>query len=59
MSEESIAQGLGKLLGDPNLRLMLGRAGLVRNAAFSFKKTAEQTIGVYERLVGNTTSERR
>jgi glycosyltransferase involved in cell wall biosynthesis len=54
MSEESIAQGLGKLLGDRNLRFMLGRAGLLRNAAFSFKKTAEQTIGVYERLVGAT-----
>jgi glycosyltransferase involved in cell wall biosynthesis len=53
LSEESIARGLGELLGDPSLRLRLGRAGLVRSAAFSFKKTAEQTIGVYEMLAGS------
>jgi glycosyltransferase involved in cell wall biosynthesis len=52
MSEESIAQGLRKLLGDQSLRLRLGRAGLLRSASFSFKSTAEQTTGVYERLAG-------
>jgi glycosyltransferase involved in cell wall biosynthesis len=52
MSEESIAEGLGKLLGDSSLKLSLGRAGLVRNATFSFERTAEQTIGVYEMLAG-------
>ena len=52
MSEESIAEGLGKLLGDSNLRLSLGRAGLARSATFSFEKTAAQTIGVYEMLAG-------
>jgi glycosyltransferase involved in cell wall biosynthesis len=52
MSEESIAQALAKVLGDPSLRLRLGRAGLARSAAFSFKKTAEQTAHVYERLAG-------
>jgi hypothetical protein len=52
MSEESITEGLGKLLGDSSLRLGLGRAGLLRSATFSFEKTAEQTIGVYEMLAG-------
>jgi glycosyltransferase involved in cell wall biosynthesis len=52
MSEESISQGLGQLLSDSSLRLSLGRAGLVRSATFSFEKTAEQTIGVYEMLAG-------
>jgi glycosyltransferase involved in cell wall biosynthesis len=52
MSEESIANALGKLLGDPSLRVRLGRAGLLRSATFSFKKTAEQTVRVYEMLAG-------
>jgi glycosyltransferase involved in cell wall biosynthesis len=52
MSEESIAQGLGELLDDRSLRLRLGRAGLVRSATFSFKRTAEQTVAVYEMLAG-------
>jgi glycosyltransferase involved in cell wall biosynthesis len=52
MSEESIAQGLDKLLGDSSLRLSLGQAGLARSATFSFQKTAEQTTAVYERLAG-------
>jgi glycosyltransferase involved in cell wall biosynthesis len=52
MSEESIAQALAKVLGDPSLRLRLASAGLARSAAFSFKKTAEQTAHVYERLAG-------
>lgn len=52
LSEESIAQGLRKLLGDHSLRLRLGRAGLARSAKFSFKNTADQTRGVYERLAG-------
>lgn len=54
MSEESIAQGLGELLGDSSLRLRLGQAGLARSATFSFKRTAEQTTAVYERLAGAT-----
>jgi len=52
LSEEAMAQGLRKLLGDQSLRLKLGRAGLARSATFSFKNTAEQTAGVYERLAG-------
>ena len=52
LSEEAIARGLGKLLGDSSLRARLAHAGLVRSARFSFKKTAEQTIGVYEMLAG-------
>jgi glycosyltransferase involved in cell wall biosynthesis len=53
LSEESIAKGLGKLLGDAQLRARLGQAGLVRSASFSFKKTAEQTTEVYKMLAGS------
>jgi glycosyltransferase involved in cell wall biosynthesis len=53
LSEESIAKGLGKLLGDLHLRARLGRAGLVRSASFSFKKAAEQTIEVYKMVAGS------
>lgn len=52
MSEESIARGLGRLVGDRDLRARLGAAGLARSASFSFKRAAEQTIEVYERVVG-------
>lgn len=50
LSEESIANGLRKIVGDSSLRDNLGRAGLARSAAFSFKNTAEQTAEVYKRL---------
>ena len=53
LSEESIAKGLGKLLGDAHLRGRLGQAGLVRSASFGFKKAAEQTIEVYKSLAGS------
>ena len=52
MSEESIAEGLRKLLGDTNLKLKLARAGLNRSATFSFQKAAQQTSGVYEMVAG-------
>jgi glycosyltransferase involved in cell wall biosynthesis len=53
LSEDSIAKGLGKLLGDAQFRARLGQAGLARSASFSFKKTAEQTIEVYKRVAGS------
>jgi glycosyltransferase involved in cell wall biosynthesis len=52
LREQSIAAGLSKLLGDAHLRMSLGRAGLLRSASFSFKKAAEQTVGVYELVAG-------
>jgi glycosyltransferase involved in cell wall biosynthesis len=53
LSEESIAMGLGKLLGDLGLRVRLGQAGLVRSASLSFEKTAERTIEIYEMVAGS------
>jgi len=52
LSEEAIAKGIGKLVGDSGLRASLTQAGLMRSATFSFKKTAERTIRVYEMLAG-------
>jgi len=52
-SEESITQALGRLLTEPSLRQKLGQAGLSRSAEFSFKKAAEQTVNVYERVAGS------
>ena len=53
MSEESITRGLGKLLGDEQLRAGLVQAGLARSASFSYQKTADQTMRVYERVAGS------
>jgi glycosyltransferase involved in cell wall biosynthesis len=52
MSEDSIAEGLRKLVGDRSMKLRLCEAGLARSESFSFRKTAEQTIDVYQRVVG-------
>jgi glycosyltransferase involved in cell wall biosynthesis len=51
MDEASIAEGLTRVLGDADLRLRLGEAGFARSRQFNFKNAAEQTIGVYERVM--------
>jgi glycosyltransferase involved in cell wall biosynthesis len=52
MDEASIAEALTGVLSDANLRHRLGQAGLARSRQFNFKNAAEQTIGVYERVMG-------
>jgi glycosyltransferase involved in cell wall biosynthesis len=52
MDEASIAEALTEVLSDTGLRHRLGQAGLARSRQFTFKNAANQTIGVYERLMG-------
>lgn len=48
-SVEAIAGGLADLLRSPDLRADLRARGLARAATFSWRRTAEQTLGVYEK----------
>jgi glycosyltransferase involved in cell wall biosynthesis len=50
--DASIADALTRVLSDYELRHRLGQAGLARSRQFKFKNAAEQTIGVYERVMG-------
>jgi len=42
-----LAEALGTILGDPGLQARLREAGLTRAAAFSWDRTAAQTLAVY------------
>jgi glycosyltransferase involved in cell wall biosynthesis len=44
---EPLAEALGRVLGDPALRERLRAAGLARAAAFSWERTARETLAVY------------
>jgi glycosyltransferase involved in cell wall biosynthesis len=43
----ALAEALGRLLAEPGLRERLREAGLVRAAAFSWERTARETLAVY------------
>jgi len=51
LDEQSIANALKQLLGDPQLSKRLVQEGLRRSREFSFRNAARQTIDVYERLM--------
>jgi glycosyltransferase involved in cell wall biosynthesis len=51
-SVESIAEGLARLLDDPDLRARLAAAGPGQVAPFTWDAAARQVLGVYERLGG-------
>ncbi|HWQ15719.1 MAG TPA: glycosyltransferase family 1 protein [Roseiflexaceae bacterium] len=46
----AIAEALGRVLADAGLRARLSQAGLRRASAFSWRRTAALTLGVYERV---------
>jgi glycosyltransferase involved in cell wall biosynthesis len=50
-SVESIAAAVERILGDAELRRRLSLAGTARATMFSWKKTAELTLKVYEQVV--------
>ncbi len=52
-STESIVKGLKTLLGDNNKRKRFIRAGLERAKMFSWKKCAEETVEVYQRVLSS------
>ena len=50
-SERSIADGVFSLLSDPERRARMSEAGLRQAAGFTWRRTAEQTVEVYERVL--------
>jgi glycosyltransferase involved in cell wall biosynthesis len=44
---EAFAEALGELVGDAALRERLRSAGLARAAAFSWERTARETLAIY------------
>ena len=50
--DDSLADGLKRLLADGQLRARLSAAGLARAKGYSWERTAERTAGVYRRLLG-------
>lgn len=56
LDESSIAGALQRILEDRALRQRLSLAGLNRSRNFSFEKTARETLGVYERVLGGKTN---
>jgi len=48
---DSIAQAIIKVCGDSDLRESLIQKGKIRNADFSWKKTAQKTIEAYQKLL--------
>jgi glycosyltransferase involved in cell wall biosynthesis len=51
-SKEEIARAMLDVLLDPELRARLERLGLQRAAAFSWEKSASQTLQVYYEVAG-------
>jgi glycosyltransferase involved in cell wall biosynthesis len=51
MSVQSITDAVDRLLKDQTVRQRLSNAGPTQAAKFSWKKTAEQTLNVYEQVV--------
>lgn len=52
LSTESIANAIGKVLEDSDLRQQLSKAGIVRAAQFNWKKSAQLTLEVYRKARG-------
>jgi glycosyltransferase involved in cell wall biosynthesis len=50
---ESIEEGMARLLGDPALHARYAREGLRRASRFSWRAAAEQTLRVYEEVIGH------
>ena len=50
-SEESIADAMGKIADNEELRKQLSEKGIIRAREFSWKKSAEKLYTIYERLV--------
>lgn len=51
LSVESIAEGLGRMLGDPELRARLAAEAPRQAARFSWTRAAEETLRVFEEAV--------
>jgi glycosyltransferase involved in cell wall biosynthesis len=54
-SVDEMVSVLVRLLSDDELAAELGRRGLERAAGFSWRKAAEETLGIYEELASRTS----
>ena len=57
--EAQLANALGDVIANPDLRQRLREAGLARARQFHWDETARQTLGVLERAVGQRKTRRR
>jgi glycosyltransferase involved in cell wall biosynthesis len=48
---EAMAEAIGRLLGDEDLRQHMAQAGLVQAASFTWEKTAALTLAVYRQVL--------
>jgi glycosyltransferase involved in cell wall biosynthesis len=58
LDDLAIANALTRVLQDMSLRTRLFRSGLQRSACFSYRRTGEETIGVYEKVCGMESRKR-
>jgi alpha-1,3-rhamnosyl/mannosyltransferase len=49
--EDAIAEGIGRILGDAELRARLAREGPARARAFTWERCAEETRRAYEAVL--------
>jgi glycosyltransferase involved in cell wall biosynthesis len=54
LDEGSLSDALMRLLASPELRAQLSQAGVKRSSQFSFKRAAQQTVKVYEQVLGDS-----
>jgi len=54
---EELARAIEEVVGDPVLRRRLGEASLAQAARFSWRKAAEQTAAVYERVLARQSKD--
>lgn len=58
LKPESIADALARMIEDDEYRLLLRRRGLERAQQFSWKKAAEETVGVYREAIAWNTAQK-
>lgn len=53
---DSIRNGIIEVMGNDNLRKALSKKGLMHAKKFSWKKTAEETLNVYEKVINTSNN---
>jgi glycosyltransferase involved in cell wall biosynthesis len=58
LDADALAAAMRRVVEDGELRAELSRRGLARSRAFSWERTARETLGVYDAVLGGRRSER-
>ncbi|MFO7698753.1 MAG: glycosyltransferase family 1 protein [Anaerolineae bacterium] len=53
---EDMSTALARVAGDDELRQQMSEAGVARAAAFSWERTARETLALYERTIGSEST---